>query len=118
MGIDRVVTDDPRNRSRIECKRRPIEMTGSGRCPHQCTPGEGKPKPELRPPREPFHERIDRDHGERSDPDPDCEGVELYQDEEPDQGLRDHEDGRGRDADLTRGNWARTRSLDPGIKVA
>src|SRR5271166_5868497 len=118
MGIDRVVANDPRDRTSIEPECRRIEPGEQGRPSHQCAPGKGEPKRNLRPVGDAFHERIDRDDRKGSKADAAREAVELQQHGEPDQGLQ-HEKGRcHRYCHLSRWYRSRAGALDPLVKVA
>ena len=85
MRIDGVVADHPGDRAGVEQEGRRIEPAEHRRPSHQRAPRERQAEHDLRPIGHPLHERIDRDHGERGQPDQDGEAVELQQDREPDQ---------------------------------
>ena len=118
MGIDGVVADHPGDRAGIEQQCRQIEPAERRRPAHQRAPGEGEAEHDLRPVGDPLHERIDRDHGERGEPDKDREAVELQQHREPDQGLQHEKDGSRRDRHLARRDRPRARALDAGVEIA
>jgi hypothetical protein len=65
-GVDRVVTERPEDQARRRAGRlacgesRPCVCRGGG---DEDAPVEGEPEPDLRPPGDAFHQRIERDHG-------------------------------------------------------
>src|SRR6185437_6806834 len=117
MRIDRAVSDHPGNRTGIQHERGPIETPECGRPTHQRTPRESEAEKNLRPIGDAFHVRIDDDYEERGEARHNREAIELEQDQETDECLRQHENGGLRDGDLTRRNRPRARAFDEAIEI-
>ena len=118
MGINRVVADHPGNRAGIEQQRRNAERAEGGGPTHQCAPGKRQSQHDLRPVCDAFHERVDRDDGERSDAKGNREAVEGDQHDETDQCLQQQKAESLLDADLPGRNGPRTCALNAAVEIA
>ena len=95
--VDGVVGDGPGDGAGVEKERRPIEAAEHRGPAHQRAPGESEAEHRLRPKGDAFHQGIDRDHGERSEAEPDAEAVEGREHGGAEQAQQAHEQqGRAR----------------------